>query len=146
MVNSLTDMHDKIDILGEWLAAERRDIPGPAPNLLLIHYHINQLETFRNGTIFQAKKSSEQSRKTLDRWFERLSKLVADFEEYLWELAKNILPIVRAGFPDVVVKLIKICELETKEDERVRLLVSFQLSGYLLTVGCTYTGSSHQDG
>ncbi|KAF8131392.1 exocyst complex component Sec6-domain-containing protein [Boletus edulis] len=35
------------------------------------------------------------------------------------ELARNILPLVRAGFPDVVFKLIKIAEFEGREDEKV---------------------------
>jgi hypothetical protein len=86
---------------------------------LKIHYHINQLEAFRNDALHQAQRSTDETRQTLAKWFERLNQLIADFETYLRDLAQNILPIVRAGYPDVVVKLIKICEIEEREDEKV---------------------------
>ncbi|KAF8430629.1 hypothetical protein L210DRAFT_3026859 [Boletus edulis BED1] len=38
------------------------------------------------------------------------------------ELARNILPLVRAGFPDVVFKLIKIAEFEGREDEKALVI------------------------
>ncbi|KAF8121672.1 exocyst complex component Sec6-domain-containing protein [Boletus edulis] len=38
------------------------------------------------------------------------------------ELARNILPLVRAGYPDVVVKLIKIAEFEGREDEKALVI------------------------
>ncbi|KZS94637.1 exocyst complex component Sec6 [Sistotremastrum niveocremeum HHB9708] len=118
MVNSLMNMYAKIDALEEMLAAEVDDIPGPAPNILAIHYQINQLEAFRNETMYQAKKASADSRAILERWFERLNVLIKAFEDYIWTLARNVLPIVRAGYPSVVVKLAKIAEVEGKEDEK----------------------------
>lgn len=118
MVNNLTEMHAKLDVLEEMLANDREDITGPAPNLLSMHYHLNQLETFRNQTMHQAKKSKAESRVTLARWFERLNTFIAEFDEYFGALSRNILPIVRAGHPEVVVKLIKIAEIEGREDEK----------------------------
>lgn len=119
MVNGLLSMHEKLDVLEELLATERRSIPGPAPNLLRIHYQITQLESFRNLALHQAKRAKEDSRKTLEKWFERLNALITDFEEYLWTLARNIIPTARAGFPGTIIKLVKICEVEGKEDEKV---------------------------
>lgn len=124
MVNNLLGMHEKLDVLEEMLMAERNDIPGPAPNLLKIHYQITQLESFRDQALYQAKRAKEESRKAIEKWFERLNALITDFEEYLWTLAKNILPIVRAGYPGTIVKLVKICEAEGKEDEKVISLTS----------------------
>ncbi|KAG1717333.1 exocyst complex component Sec6-domain-containing protein [Suillus paluster] len=118
MVNNLLEINSKLDILEELLDADSRDIIGPAPNLLPIHFHINRLEAFRNQTMHQAKKASAASRHKLARMFERLNKLSEDFEAYLLELARNVLPLVRAGYPQVVVKLIKIVELEGREDEK----------------------------
>jgi propanediol dehydratase small subunit len=68
----------------------------------------------------QAKKASAASRSKLARMFERLNKLSENFEAYIMELARNVLPLVRAGHPQVVVKLMKIIELEGREDEKVR--------------------------
>ncbi|KAF9244659.1 exocyst complex component Sec6-domain-containing protein [Melanogaster broomeanus] len=118
MVNNLLEMNSKLVVLEEMLAADSQEIVGPAPNLLQIHFQINRLEGFRNQTMHQAKKASVASRQKLTRAFERLSKLIEDFETYIMELAYNILPLVRAGHPEVVVKLIKIAELEAREDEK----------------------------
>lgn len=123
IVNNLTEMYSKLDIVEDMLAAEQNDITGPARNLLPMHYHLNQLEGFRNQTMHQAKKASADARNTLTRWFERLNKCVEAFDEHVATLAHNILPIVRAGHPEVVVKLIKIAEIEGKADEKVRFLI-----------------------
>jgi exocyst complex component 3 len=112
-------MSDKLDLLEDMVATDSKDILGPAPNLLPIHYQINQLESFRNQALHQAKKASADSRNTLNRWFERLNTIISSFESYLMDLARNILPLVRAGHPEVVVKLIKIAEIEGRADEKV---------------------------
>lgn len=119
MVNNLTEMHSKLDVLEGMLDADRVNLTGPAPNLLPMHFHLNQLENFRNQTMHQAKKAKAESRAQLARWFERLNKFIEDFEEYYNELSRNILSIVRAGNTAVVVKLIKIAEIEGREDEKV---------------------------
>jgi exocyst complex component 3 len=119
MVNNLLDMASRLDELEYMLASDSREILGPAPNLLVIHYQLNQLERFRNQTMHQAKKASADARNTLTRWFERLNKDISAFDEYVLELARNILNLVRAGQSNVVVRLIKIVEVEGKEDEKV---------------------------
>jgi hypothetical protein len=124
MVNNLLGMAAQLDNLEQMLAADTREIVGPAPNLLIIHYQLNQLESFRNQTLHQAKKASPSSQATLTRWFERLNKYIVEFDEYFVQLAQNILSLVRAGHSDVVVKLIKIAEVEGKEDEKVCLFPS----------------------
>ncbi|KAF5316491.1 hypothetical protein D9619_006369 [Psilocybe cf. subviscida] len=118
MVNNLLDMAAQLDDLEAMLLEDRRDILGPASNLLVIHYQLNQLERFRNLTMHQAKKASANSQATLTRWFERLNKVIVDFDDYILQLAKNILPLTRANHHDVVVKLIKIAEIEGREDEK----------------------------
>lgn len=46
---------------------------------------------------------------------------IENFETYIMYhvLARNALPLVRAGYQQAVVKLIKIVELEAQEDEQV---------------------------
>lgn len=72
MIENLRDMVDKIARIEDMLAAERRDPLGPARNLLAIHFHLSQLETFRNETVLQAKRAGPEARVKLDRYFERL--------------------------------------------------------------------------
>lgn len=119
VVNNLTEMHSKLDVLEEMLEDERDSVPGPARNLLPMHFQLTMLESFRNQTMHEAKKASVSSRATLIKWFERLNKFIEAFDEYIFTLARNILPIVRAGYPEVIVKLVKIAEMEGKEDEKV---------------------------
>ncbi|EDR14076.1 exocyst complex component sec6 [Laccaria bicolor S238N-H82] len=122
MVNNLLDMASRLDELEYMLALDSREILGPAPNLLVIHYQLNQLERFRNQTMHQAKKASADARNTLTRWFERLNKDISAFDEYILELARNIINLVRAGQSNVVVRLIKIVEMEGKEDEKTLVM------------------------
>ncbi|KAA1469134.1 exocyst complex component Sec6 [Dentipellis sp. KUC8613] len=118
MVNNLLEMNSKLNTLENMLADDRNDLYGSAPHLLTIHYQINQLEGFRNQTMHQAKKASAESRNALNRMFQRLNTVIEDFDDYYLELARNILPIVRAGNPGVVVKVAKIAEVEGREDEK----------------------------
>ena len=120
MVNNLLDMTAQLDQLEHMLASDSREIVGPAPNLLVIHFQLNQLERFRNQTMHQAKKASAHSQTNLARWFARLDKVITNFDEYIVQLAQNVLNLVRAGDSDVVVKLLKIADMEGKEDEKVR--------------------------
>lgn len=119
MVNNLLEMNSKLDMLEDMLEADSQDILGSAPNLLVIHFHLNQLETFRNQTTHQAKKASAEARATLARYFERLITYIEAFDDYIVGLARNIVEIARSGNPEVVVKLIKIAEIEGREDEKV---------------------------
>jgi len=120
LVNNLLEMTARIGQLEEMLYEDTQDILGPATNLLAIHYQINQLESFRNETMSQAKKASASSKATLAKWFERLNKIITIFDAYILELAQNLLPLVRAHREDVVIKLIKIAEVEGRADEKVR--------------------------
>lgn len=146
MVNNLLEMNSKLDVLEEMLATDSQQLVGPAPNLLQIHFQINRLEGFRNQTMHQAKQASATSRQKLVRIFERLTQLIVDFETYLMDLARNILPLVRAGHPDVIVKLIKIAEFEGREDEKVRVCGLFSRNHLLTRAPLGDCHSSRQKG
>ncbi|KAG8933913.1 SNARE-binding exocyst subunit S6 [Tulasnella sp. 418] len=118
MVQNLSELYDKLDAVSAMLHADSQDILGKAPNLLRIHFDLTQMEAFRNQITHQAKTASADSRNTLSRYFEPLNTLLKDFDEYLWKHAKNVLPLVRAGNGSVVVRLIKIAEVEGRADEK----------------------------
>ncbi len=132
MVNNLLEMNAKLATIEQLLEADRQEVVGPAPNLLVIHYLLNQLESFRNQTMHQAKKASLDSRNILARWFEQLNTVIEQFNEYITQLAENVLNIVRAGYPDVVVRLIKIAEIEGREDEKVRVFHLIRVTTLLI--------------
>lgn len=120
MMLNLTEMESRLDQLEGMLMDDSEDILGPAPNLLVIHYILNQLESFRNEAMHEAKDGSAKSRATLAKWFQRLDDFSSAFDQYFIGLARNVVEIVRAGNPDVIVKMVKIAEIEGKEDEKVR--------------------------
>lgn len=45
--------------------------------------------------------------------------MVSEFEGWVWELAGGVLELVKEGRGDTVVKILKICEAEGREDEKV---------------------------
>ncbi|KAF7356676.1 Exocyst complex component Sec6 [Mycena venus] len=108
-VNNLLEMNSKLDALEDMLETDSRDILGPAPNLLVIHYLLNQLEAFRNQTMHQAKKASANSRSTLARYFERLNNVIEAFDQYIVGLAGNILDLVegREDEKAIAIRLVK---------------------------------------
>jgi exocyst complex component 3 len=125
MVINLLEMDSRLDSIEEMLAIDRSDLVRPAVNLLPIHLQLTQLENFRNETMHQAKKASAESRNKLARRFERLTGVIEAFNEYIVELSQNILPLARSGHLDVIVKIVKIAEVEGKEDEKVIFYKSF---------------------
>lgn len=118
MVEALRGMYDKIERLEALLAREKAKPYGPAPNLLLIHYHVTELEAFRNETVHQAKRATAETRATLEKYFERLNAFLQEYEEHYLNLAATLLQIVRRGNPGVAVKIAKIAELEGQKDEK----------------------------
>lgn len=127
MVNNLLDMDAKLDGLERMLDEDSRDPRGPNSYLLTLHLQVHQLTNFRDETMHQAKKASADARSKLQQYFARLNRLIDDFDAYIVTLAKNVLPLVRAGHTDVVVKLLKIVEMEGREDEKVGTLLGLPL-------------------
>lgn len=122
MVNNLRSMHDRVDHLSSLLDSDRNQpygAYGPSPNLLPIHFQLQQLEAFRNETLHQAKKSDAAERQVLINWFESLDRVGAEFESWLWEIAGGVVELARRGNGGTVVRLLKIIEVEGKEDEKV---------------------------
>lgn len=132
IVNNLRTMSDKVAHLTTLLHSDQSHPLGPcgpSPNLLPIHYQLQQLEAFRNETLHQAKKSpsrgreeqAQEDRRILVQWFERLDELGNRFEEWLWAIGLNVLDTAKEGNGGAIVRLIKIVEVEGREDEKVSI-------------------------
>ncbi|GAA5985834.1 hypothetical protein JCM11641_005315 [Rhodosporidiobolus odoratus] len=153
MVNSLRSMYSRLSHLSDLLASDRSDPLGPSPNLLLIHYHLTELETFRNETLAQAKKhgsgsvvsspnpdappgsstavGSASTKETLERYFERLGETIEAFEAHYFRLARELLSLARAGNAAIAVKLCKIAEVEGARDQKAVAIRMMKKSGNL---------------
>ena len=125
MVNNLRSMSEKVQHLSYLLESDRNQpggASGPSPNLLIIHFQLQQLEAFRNETLHQAKKGDAGEMKILTGMFAGLDEVGQGFESWLWEISERIVDLVRKGNGGVVVRLLKIVEFEGKEDEKVSSL------------------------
>ncbi|BGP17883.1 hypothetical protein JCM10213_000961 [Rhodosporidiobolus nylandii] len=153
MVHSLRSMYSRLSHLSSLLASDRSDPLGPSPNLLPIHFHLTELETFRNETLAQAKKHGSGSRsvvgspdpnaspgsaaavggastkETLERYFERLGETIEAFEAHYFRLARELLALARAGQAAVAVKLCKIAEVEGARDQKAVAIRMMKKSG-----------------
>lgn len=137
-------MSEKVAMLDALLTSDQSDPLGPcgsSPNLLPIHYQLRQLEAFRNETLHQAKQSAaqgeqgQQDRQTLVMWFERLDDLGNRFEEWMWAIASHLLETVREGNGGVIVRLLKIIEVEGKEDQKAVALRLIRKAGGAAAAG-----------
>ncbi|BEJ14585.1 hypothetical protein CspHIS471_0403520 [Cutaneotrichosporon sp. HIS471] len=121
MVNELQSMTDKVNHLGALLEDDRAQPGGPigsSPNLLPIHFELQKLESFRNETMHSAKRGTKEDRAILVQWFEPLDVLTHAFESWLWEISANLIEIAGGGNRGTVVRLVKIIEFESNQDEK----------------------------
>ncbi|CAO1635472.1 unnamed protein product [Jaminaea pallidilutea] len=129
---NLEKMPPKIEHLAGLLEEAQEDLFGPATNLLLLHYHISELEAFRNETMQMARTCSGEVRQHLSDFFAPLDGLVKGFEDYLFALCERTIDLVREGRESVIVKAVKIVEKESREDEKaaaIRLAKRANLEG-----------------
>lgn len=120
MVNSLRGMYDRLSYISGLLTADRADALGSSPNLLPIHYHLSELETFRNETLAQAKRggAGAGANKTLEAYFERLGETIVQFELHYFALARELIALAKKGNASVAVKVAKIAEVEGARDQK----------------------------
>ncbi|KAJ1022680.1 hypothetical protein NDA18_005018 [Ustilago nuda] len=131
-LEKLDALPGQIQTLTEMLQRGKDDIMGPATDLLPLHFHLSQLEAFRNETFQIARTCSADVRSTVSKFFAPLDGLIKAFDDYIMQLAERTLDLVREDRSSVVVKLIKIIEKESREDERaaaIRLAKRANLEG-----------------
>jgi exocyst complex component 3 len=108
--------------VGKLVDDDLKNTLGPAKNLLLIHYNIQQLAIFRNKILMDARGSSSDVLNILNNMFKKLDQLEYKFDLLFWNLAKNTMELVNANQHSTVVRIIKIIEAEEKADEAVSMM------------------------
>ncbi|KAJ3089212.1 SNARE-binding exocyst subunit S6 [Quaeritorhiza haematococci] len=119
MARQFQDLNNEVKRIRSFLEHDRSRLIGPHDNMLLVHYSLSQLASFRNTTLQNAESSDVLA--TLDNYFKKTYKLSEEFDDYLWEVARNTLEIVRKGHPGAIVRMIKIIEVEERLDEEAAL-------------------------
>ncbi|SCV74869.1 BQ2448_7898 [Microbotryum intermedium] len=130
---ALRSMYTRLSYISSLLSTDRADPLGPAPNLLPIHYHLTELETFRNETLTQAKRSrcQPETMRTLEAYFERLSETIEAFEAHYFRVARELLELSRRGHASVAVKVAKIAEVEGARDQKAIAIRMVKKAGTL---------------
>ena len=123
-VAALANTRARLAHIDKLLAVEREHI-GTSPNLLAIHYHLSELETFRNETLALSARQKgvagdDDAGRTrrLDKYFAHLGDTLAAFDAHYFNIAHQLVPLARAGHAAVAVKVAKIAELEGARDEK----------------------------
>lgn len=101
-----------------YLMAEDGDfsVNSPMPHLLTIHHELNRLRDVKDRAEILAQKSTEDVRRTIKRHFDPLDKLVEEFDDRLFVIAENLLGVIKAGNPSLVVRVAKIIDFEERQD------------------------------
>lgn len=131
-LDRLLKLPSQIESLAMLLDDLQADLFNPRPDLLALHFHISQLESFRNETMQFGRSCSLEVRETLQEYFTPLDGLIKGFEGYLMALCSRIMDLVREERGNVVVIVVKIVEKESREDERaaaIRLAKKANLEG-----------------
>ncbi|KAI8975188.1 exocyst complex component Sec6-domain-containing protein [Mycotypha africana] len=118
-VRAFQKLYQQLDELEEAFAPMQNDVFSPAHEMLLhVHYHLFKLEEFRDKTMHQARDSPHDVMITLKTYFRRVDVLSDDFTQHLWQLARNIIPLVENNCGSTIVKLVKIIECEEAADAK----------------------------
>ncbi|KAJ3190257.1 SNARE-binding exocyst subunit S6 [Gaertneriomyces sp. JEL0708] len=121
MVEQFQQLNDQVARIRSLLREDAKDLLGPAHNLLLVHYKLQQLEMFRNSTLAKARRSPTDVQNTLYNYFNKVDQFESEFENYLFAIARNTVELVKNGHASAVVRMIKVIETEEKADELASL-------------------------
>ncbi|KAI9099318.1 exocyst complex component Sec6-domain-containing protein [Phlyctochytrium arcticum] len=117
MVEQFQQLNDQVARIRALQQEDAENILGPAPNILLIHYKLQQLETFRNTTLARARKSPQDVLNTLHEYFHKIDRLEEEFETYIFKVARRTVDLIKGGYASTVVRIVKIIEMEERADE-----------------------------
>ncbi|KAG0371145.1 exocyst complex component Sec6-domain-containing protein [Gamsiella multidivaricata] len=124
LVNNFQELHQDLDRIKSMMKEDKRNILGPAPNLLMVHYQLYKLEQLRDKTLYMARDEPLDVKVTLKEYFGRLDQVIQEFEEYLWELTRNMIDLIKSKQGSVIVRLIKIIESEESADAKAVTLTT----------------------
>src|SRR2546423_754519 len=131
MVENFRSLHDRLERIEQLILEDglrniglflkfewtNVDLREPMPNLLVIHCELSQLNEFKDEAMYQGR-NSEDVKRTLQRYFEGLSRVNAEFDSIFWDMTRNILDILRCDNPTLMVKIAKIIDMEERLDEK----------------------------
>lgn len=121
MVERFQTLSNQMGRIAKLLEKDSKKIIGAAENICLIHYQTQQFSIFRNKILSESRGCSTDVLNTLAAIFKPLDQIEYKLDTYIWDLAKNIIELVKGGFGATIVRLVKIIEFEEKVDEALSM-------------------------
>lgn len=113
------ELNNELDRISELLKEDVAVETNQGNNILLIHFYLFNVEKFQFQTLSQVKQSSSEISLMVEKYFQRLQQLDKSFQEYFWNLINNILNFILERKKKIIVKILKIIEVEEAADAAV---------------------------
>jgi hypothetical protein len=121
MVERFQTINAQMLRIAKLLEKDSKKLIGTAENLCLVHYQTQQFSIFRNKILSDSRACSSDVLNTLATIFKPLDQIEYKLDTYIWDLARNIMVLVKAGYGTTIVRLVKIIEAEEKIDEALSI-------------------------
>ncbi len=122
MQSGLATFNDDVTEVERLLLDDEKDLENQ-PSLLEAHMKLTRLREFRDEAMYQIDRAKDTSlQQALEEWFQGLEPVVDLFDEHVGQTCMNLIPLVQADNPGIIVRLAIVIAAEEKNDERVRAL------------------------
>jgi exocyst complex component 3 len=122
MQSGLATFNDDVAEVERLLVNDEKDLENQ-PNLLEAHMRLTRLRDFRDEAIYQIGRAKDMSlQQTLEEWFQSLEPVVDLFDDHVGQTCMNLINLVQADNPGIIVRLAIVIAAEEKNDERVKAL------------------------
>ncbi|PVU94360.1 hypothetical protein BB561_002615 [Smittium simulii] len=88
-------------------------------NILIMHYHINQLEKFREQALSLTESCDEDVKHTLTELFSEFVELREKFEQFIWDLSCKLYELGAEQKYNIIIHLVKVIETEEENDSAI---------------------------
>ncbi|EPS39665.1 hypothetical protein H072_6545 [Dactylellina haptotyla CBS 200.50] len=124
IMNGLANLNKNVEELEQMLNDDNTEdgLLGQMPNLLPVHYKLDNLRNFRDDAMFQATRANDDTSNTLSNYFGVMDDSVAEFENRLDLFFASMLDIVRGRNVSLVIRVAKIIEAEENADSKIKAL------------------------
>ncbi|KAK9447675.1 exocyst complex component Sec6-domain-containing protein [Limtongia smithiae] len=121
VMRNLSELPKKLDQIEDMIDADGKDIFGPMTNFLAVHHQLSKLRDFRDQAAYQASRASDDVQRTLAKYFVRLDTVTADFDGIIFDIAQNLLEILREGNSSLIVRWAKVIDLDERLDTKIKI-------------------------
>ncbi|KAK7207432.1 exocyst complex component Sec6-domain-containing protein [Myxozyma melibiosi] len=142
VIRNLKELPSQLDEIEAMIEEDGKDIFGPMTNFLTIHFRLSRLRDFQDQTMAQAAKAGPAQQHTLSKHFARLNSVVQEFEAILFDIAQNLLEVLREGNASLIVRWAKIIDIDERLDTKVKILNSASDSQKELAAHLSMNGSN----